>query len=33
VKAYLKECAGTILDPRIVDIFLTMVEEDENQTG
>jgi len=33
VKAYLKECAGTILDARIVDIFLTMVEEDENQTG
>jgi PAS domain S-box-containing protein len=33
VKAYLKECAGTILDPRIVDIFLSMVEEDEIETG
>jgi PAS domain S-box-containing protein len=33
VKAYLRESAGTLLDPRIVDIFLTMVEEDENQTG
>ena len=33
VKEYLKECAGTILDPRIVNIFLTMVEEDEKPTG
>jgi response regulator RpfG family c-di-GMP phosphodiesterase len=33
VKAYLKECAATILDPRIVNIFLTMIEEEENQTG
>jgi PAS domain S-box-containing protein len=33
VKAYLKECAGTILDPRIVGIFLAMVEEDEKSTG
>jgi PAS domain S-box-containing protein len=33
VKAYIRESAGTILDPRIVDIFLTMVENDENQTG
>jgi response regulator RpfG family c-di-GMP phosphodiesterase len=32
VKAYLKECAATILDPRIVNIFLTMIEEEENQT-
>lgn len=29
VKEYLKECAGTILDPRIVGIFLSMIEEDE----
>jgi HD-GYP domain-containing protein (c-di-GMP phosphodiesterase class II) len=33
VKAYLKECAGTILDPRIVGIFLAMVEEDEKSAG
>jgi len=33
VKSYVKECAGTILDPRIVKIFLTMIEEEENQTG
>jgi GAF domain-containing protein len=33
VIAYLKKCAGALLDPRIVDIFLTMVEGDEDQTG
>jgi GAF domain-containing protein len=33
VKAYLKESAATILDPRIVNIFLTMIEEEENQMG
>jgi len=32
VKTYLKDCAGTILDPRIVGIFLRMIEEDEHQT-
>jgi PAS domain S-box-containing protein len=33
VKDYLRECAGTLLDPRIVEIFLTMIENDEKQTG
>jgi GAF domain-containing protein len=33
VKAYLKESAGTLLDPRIVEIFLTMMAEDEETTG
>jgi len=33
VKEYLKESAGTLLDPRIVSIFLTMVEEEEKQMG
>jgi response regulator RpfG family c-di-GMP phosphodiesterase len=33
VKDYLKESAGTILDPRIVKIFLAMLENDEKQTG
>jgi response regulator RpfG family c-di-GMP phosphodiesterase len=31
VKSYLRENAGTILDPRIVDIFLTMMEEEEKE--
>jgi PAS domain S-box-containing protein len=33
VKAYIKESAGTILDPRIVNIFLAMIEDEEKQTG
>ena len=33
VKAYLRDTAGTILDPKIVHIFLSMVEQDEKQTG
>ena len=33
VKAYLRESAGSILDPRIVDLFLSMIENDEKQTG
>jgi len=33
VKSYLKECVGTILDPRIVTIFLSMIEDEENQMG
>ena len=33
VKAYLREGAGTLLDPRIVEIFLSMIENDEKQTG
>jgi HD-GYP domain-containing protein (c-di-GMP phosphodiesterase class II) len=33
VKAYLRESAGTLLDPRIVEIFLMMVENDGEQTG
>lgn len=33
VKSHLKECAGTILDPRIVTIFLSMIEDEENQMG
>jgi len=33
VKTYLRESAGTLLDPRIVEIFLSMVENDETQTG
>lgn len=32
VKAYLRESAGTLLDPRIVEIFLSMVES-SNETG
>ncbi|HET6594172.1 MAG TPA: GAF domain-containing protein [Anaerolineales bacterium] len=32
VKAYLRESAGTLLDPSIVEIFLSMVEQDEIQT-
>ena len=30
---YLRETAGTILDPRIVEIFLTMIEEENRRTG
>jgi HD-GYP domain-containing protein (c-di-GMP phosphodiesterase class II) len=30
---YLRETAGTILDPRIVEIFLTMIEEEDRRTG
>lgn len=33
VKMYLRESAGKILDPRIVDIFLSMIENQERQTG
>lgn len=33
VKAYLRENAGTLLDPKIVNIFLSMIEQDEKQTG
>jgi PAS domain S-box-containing protein len=33
VKAYLRESAGKILDPRIVDIFLSMIENQKRQTG
>lgn len=33
VKTYLKESAGTILDPRIVKIFLSMIETNSKQTG
>lgn len=33
VKAYLRETAGTLLDPKIVEIFLSMIESDERQTG
>lgn len=33
VKAYLRESAGTLLDPRIVEVFLSMVENDVKQTG
>jgi putative two-component system response regulator len=32
VIAYIRENAGKLFDPRIVDIFLTMIEEDEEQT-
>jgi response regulator RpfG family c-di-GMP phosphodiesterase len=32
VKAYLKESAGTLLDPKIVEIFLSMIERDEKET-
>src|SRR5215207_3612642 len=30
---YLRKTAGTILDPRIVEIFLTMIEKEDKQTG
>ena len=33
VKAYLRESAGTLLDPKIVETFLTMIEREKNQTG
>jgi PAS domain S-box-containing protein len=33
VKEYIKESSGTILDPRIVNIFLTMLEDEEKQAG
>lgn len=33
VKEYLRECAGTLLDPRIVEIFLAMIENDDKSTG
>jgi HD-GYP domain-containing protein (c-di-GMP phosphodiesterase class II) len=33
VKMYLRESAGALLDPRIVEIFLSMIENDERQTG
>jgi GAF domain-containing protein len=32
VKAYLRESAGILLDPRIVEIFLSMVENEETKT-
>jgi len=32
VKEYIRESAGTILDPKIVDIFLSMIEGEERQT-
>ena len=32
VKSHLKECAGTLLDARIVVIFLNMIEDEEKQT-
>ncbi|MBK9926275.1 MAG: GAF domain-containing protein [Anaerolineales bacterium] len=33
VKKYLKNISGTVLDPRIVETFLTMIEQEENQNG
>ncbi|HLO32470.1 MAG TPA: GAF domain-containing protein [Anaerolineales bacterium] len=30
---YLKENAGKVLDPRIVEIFLAMIEKEDKQTG
>jgi HD-GYP domain-containing protein (c-di-GMP phosphodiesterase class II) len=33
VKAHLRETAGTVLDPRIVEIFLSMIEQDARPTG
>ncbi len=33
VVRYLKDVAGTILDPKIVDVFLQMMENEKNQTG
>jgi PAS domain S-box-containing protein len=33
VKQYLKETAGKVLDPRIVEVFLRMMEKDEEQAG
>ena len=33
VVQYIKDVAGTILDPKIVEIFLKMVEREKNQTG
>jgi GAF domain-containing protein len=33
VKDHIKESAGSILDPRIVNIFLSMIEEEEKQPG
>ncbi len=33
VIAYVKEVAGTILDPSIVEIFFKMLESEKNQTG
>ena len=33
VVQYLKDVAGTILDPKIVQIFLDMVEAEQNQMG
>lgn len=33
VVQYIKDVSGTILDPKIVDIFLNMVHRNENQTG
>jgi HD-GYP domain-containing protein (c-di-GMP phosphodiesterase class II) len=33
VVQYIKDVAGTILDPKIVEIFLRMVERDQNETG
>jgi PAS domain S-box-containing protein len=33
VVEYIKDVAGTILDPHIVEIFFKMMESDKNQTG
>ncbi len=33
VVTYLRDVSGTILDPKIVDIFLKMINADVNQTG
>lgn len=33
VVAYLKEISGTILDPKIVEAFLRMINEDKENTG
>jgi HD-GYP domain-containing protein (c-di-GMP phosphodiesterase class II) len=33
VTAYIKEVAGTILDPNIVEIFFKMLDGEKNQTG
>jgi len=33
VEEYLKDVAGTILDPRIVDVFFRMLDREKNQMG